>query len=214
MENTADRNYLNYLYKSHYAMLFNLAASILLDKTDAGDVVTNAMLSLFSKVPFLRALEEKERAGYLRATVRNAAFKYYNAQTRRNLTEMPLLDGALFSLPGSTGEDPADLLLKNDEFCQVREAIATLGVQDRRLLHLKYAVRLTAREIAEITDAPNEAAVQMRLSRARRKVLRYLEDRGWEHIKEWSEDFTGSGVKYLNKGYYVERGYSELSYLG
>lgn len=181
LENATDCNYLDYLYKSHYPMLHNLAASILRSETDAGDVVTNAMLSLFSKVSFLRLLEEKERVGYLRATVRNAAYKQYNAQKRRSLTDSDNMDSLLFSLPGPEHEDPANILLKNEEYRQVREAIAALGTGDRRLLHLKYSALLTAREIAEMTNAPNEAAVQMRLSRARRKVLLLLEERGWGH---------------------------------
>lgn len=181
IKSESNRTYLDTLYRQHYPMLHSLAASILRNEADAGDVVTNAMLSLFSKVSFLRSLEEKERTGYLRATVRNAAFKYYNAQTRRNLTETPLLDSTLFSLPGPAGEEPASRLIKNEEFCQVHEALAVLADKDRQLLYLKYAARLTAREIAKMIDAPNEAAIQMRLSRARRKVLRYLEERGWEH---------------------------------
>lgn len=180
LSNLLDRTYLDILYRQHYPMLHNLAASILRSETDAGDIVTNAMLSLFSKAAFLRALEEKECVGYLRATVRNAAFKYYNAQTHRNLTETPLMDSTLFSLPGPAAEEPTNLLLKSDEFCQVHEALAALDEKDRQLLHLKYAVRLTAREIAQMTGAPNEAAIQMRLTRARRKVLRYLEERGWD----------------------------------
>lgn len=181
LSNMLDRSFLDTLYRQHYPMLHNLAASILHNDADAGDVVTNAMLSLFSKAPFLRSLEEKECVGYLRATVRNAAFKYYNAQTRRNLTEIPLLDSVLFSLSDPVEENPVNHLLKNEEFCQVREALAALDEKDRQLLHLKYSVHLTAREIAQMTNAPNEAAVQMRLSRARRKVLRYLEERGWDH---------------------------------
>lgn len=39
-------------------------------------------------------------------------------------------------------------------------------------------------------------------------TLQQQKDGRWTDIKEWSEDFTGTGVKYVNKGYYVERGYS------
>lgn len=181
ISNLSDRNYLDTLYRKYYGILYNLIVSILHTEVEADDVLTDAMLSLFSKIPFLRALDEVERVAYLRATVRNAAYKQYNAQTRRNLTEVPLLDSVLFSLPGPVEENPVNLLLKSDEFCRVHEALAALGDKDRQLLHLKYSVRLTAHEIAQITNAPNEAAVQMRLSRARRKVLRYLEERGWDH---------------------------------
>lgn len=174
-----DREFLDSIYRKHYFSLCNLTKTILHGENQAEDTVTTAMLSLFSKIPMLRAMEERERVGYLRATVRNAALKSYNAQKRKNLTESVTLDSLLFSLPGPEHEDPAHILVKNEEFREVHAALASLGERDRQLLFLKYSAKLTAQEIAQITDAPNEAAVQMRLSRARRKVLRFLEERGW-----------------------------------
>lgn len=179
IEKSSDRDYLDILYRNNYSSLHKLAITILHDEHQAEDTVTTAMLSLFSKIPMLRAMEERERVGYLRATVRNAALKSYNAQKRKNLTESVTLDSLLFSLPGPEHEDPANILAKNEEFREVHAALASLGERDRQLLFLKYSAQLTAQKIAQITDAPNEAAVQMRLSRARRKVLRFLEERGW-----------------------------------
>lgn len=117
-------------------------------------------------------MEESERVAYLRATVRNAAYKHYNAQKRQNQTEVPLDGDHLFSLP--VGEDPANLLMDDEEYQDVRAAIGALPEADRRVLYLKYAVRLTASEIAEETGAPSAAAAQERISRARRKVLERL----------------------------------------
>lgn len=33
----------------------------------------------------------------------------------------------------------------------------------------------------------------------------------WVDVKEWSQDYSGSGVKYLNKGYYVPNGRYRLA---
>lgn len=176
IRNTSDRDYLDSLYRSYYPILHKLAAGIIRDTLTAGDIVTNAMLSLFSKIPDLRAMAELERAAYLKATVRNAAYKYYNGRTRQNLTEVSF-DDALFSLPDQV--DPAVLIEIDDEFEVVQEAIATLEQAERQVLHLKYSAQLTACEIAQIVNAPSEAVVHMRLSRARRKLLRLLEDWGW-----------------------------------
>lgn len=38
-------------------------------------------------------------------------------------------------------------------------------------------------------------------------VLQRYEDSGWVDIKDWSQDFTGSGTKMMDKGYYVSSGY-------
>ena len=168
-----DRMFLDNAYRTNFTVLLCLAETIV-GEENAGDVVTNAMLSLFSLVPKLRAMEERERVAYLRATVRNAAYKYYNAQKRRNQTELPLDGDHLFSLPADRG-DPAELLMEDEEYREVRAAIGALPEPDRRVLYLKYAVRLTAEEIAAETGAPSAAAVQVRISRARRKVLERLQ---------------------------------------
>lgn len=38
-------------------------------------------------------------------------------------------------------------------------------------------------------------------------TLQQFVDSEWVDIKEWSQDFTGSGVKMMDKGYYVKSGY-------
>lgn len=38
-------------------------------------------------------------------------------------------------------------------------------------------------------------------------TLQQYVDSEWVDIKEWSQDFTGSGVKMMDKGYYVKSGY-------
>lgn len=173
IKSVSERAYLDGVFRSHYKMLYNIALPVV-GQENAGDVVTNAMLSLFSLVPKLRLMEERERVAYLRATVRNAAYKYYNAQKRRNQTELPLDGDHLFLLPADRG-DPAEVLMEDEEYREVRAAIGALPEPDRRVLYLRYAVRLTAEEIAAESGAPSAAAVQVRISRARRKVLDLLQ---------------------------------------
>lgn len=38
-------------------------------------------------------------------------------------------------------------------------------------------------------------------------LLQRYESTGWEDVKDWSQDFTGSGNKMMDKGYYVSSGY-------
>lgn len=183
IKSNSDRTYLDNLYRAYYPVLLKLVNSIIHDQESAGDVVTNAMLSLFSLIPKLRAMEERELVAYLRATVRNAAYKHYNACKRRGVTEFPLDNDLLFSLP-SGDQAPDELVIQDEDFQMVREAIAALPERDRRMLHLKYAVGMSSEEIAELIGAPSAAAVRERLSRARRRVLAQLEERGWANVGE------------------------------
>lgn len=183
IKSISDRIYLDNLYRAYCPMLLKLVNSIIRDQESAGDIVTNAMLSLFSLIPKLREMEERELVAYLRATVRNAAYKHYNAAKRKNITELPLDNDLLFSLP-SDAPEPDELLIQDEEFQMVREAITALPERDRRVLHLKYAAGMSAEEIAKLTGAPSAAAVRERLSRARRRVLAQLEERGWADAAE------------------------------
>lgn len=191
LTSTQNRDYLDALYRTYEKMLVKFAASIVEGNESAEDVVTNAMLSLFSMVPELRAMGELERVGYLRKTVRNAAYKYYNAYKRKSATELPLDHDLLFSLPGED-KDPADLLIQEEDYRAVRAAIADLPEQDRRVLHLKYAADLTSEEIAKLTGAPSAAAVRERLTRARRKVLARLNEGGWSDAEQGYSGATGA----------------------
>lgn len=161
-------------------MLNQISCSIVRNQDDSNDIINNAMLSLFSLIPKLRGMGERERLAYVCSTVRHEAYKHYKENRCKNLTEFFPGNDFLFSLP-SKDDNPSDLLLKNEDFRIVREAIAALPEKERRLLYLKYAVRLTAYEIAELTSASSEAAVHERLSRTRRKVLESLKKKGWPY---------------------------------
>lgn len=193
IKSTSDKMYLDDLYRTYAKMLTKLALSIVHDNDCAADVVTTAMLSLFSLISKLRGMEEPELVAYLCKTVRHAAYKCYKANKRRSVTEIPLDSDLLFSLPGIDG-NPAEELLHNEDFHAVREAIATLSEKDRRLLYLKYAADLTAEEIADLIGAPSAAAVRERLSRTRRKVLTQLVERGWSNDGEQEHPGTAGAV--------------------
>lgn len=168
---SSDRVYLDNLYRTHYKALYSVAARIV-GEDDAGDVVTNAMLSQFSLVPKLRTMQANELTAYLRKTVRNAAYKIFNAQKRRSVTELPLDQDLLFSLPFK--KEPIEQLIEAEEFRSVCRAIGTLSEMDRRILYLRYAAQLNAKEIAELIGATGDAAVRQRISRARREVVELL----------------------------------------
>ena len=177
LNSQSDRSYLDMLYRTHFGTLKKLAFSILRNEEAAEETVTDAMLSLFSLVPKLRVMKDWEVAAYLRTTVRRAAYKTYQVRKKQNATEFLLEDSLLFSL-SPTGTNLEETLIQNEDFQIVRDAIAALPERDRRLLYLKYAAGFRAEEIGQLTGE-TAAAVRMCLTRARRRVLKQLEERGW-----------------------------------
>ncbi|MBW3539038.1 MAG: RNA polymerase sigma factor [Planctomycetes bacterium] len=78
------------------------------------------------------------------------------------------------------GGEPSEAAERAELFAQVREALGRLKTEDREVLVLRYALGWPSQRIAETLDV-RAAAVDMRLSRARRRLAELLEDIGVGH---------------------------------
>jgi RNA polymerase sigma factor CnrH len=86
------------------------------------------------------------------------------------------LDG----LPGSSLEDPSNIVEHRELQSLVRQALAELPPDDREVLVLRYALGWSSHRIAEVLSI-NRSAVDMRMSRARRRLADQLEKTGLDH---------------------------------
>lgn len=73
-----------------------------------------------------------------------------------------------------TMPDPATLLQAEETRARVRGALATLMVEDREVLVLRYALNWSSERMARTLET-TVSAVDMRLSRARRRLARVLQ---------------------------------------
>ncbi|HUG91604.1 MAG TPA: sigma-70 family RNA polymerase sigma factor [Planctomycetaceae bacterium] len=71
--------------------------------------------------------------------------------------------------------DPADIAEQNETRQRVREALAKLKIEDREVLVLRYGLSWSSQRIAEVLES-TAAAIDMRLSRARRRLAEILDD--------------------------------------
>jgi RNA polymerase sigma-70 factor (ECF subfamily) len=74
-------------------------------------------------------------------------------------------------------EEPSSIMEQRERQSQVREALAGLRVEDREVLVLRYAMGWSSKRIAEVLSS-TASAVDMRLSRARRRLGDILEKSG------------------------------------
>jgi RNA polymerase sigma factor CnrH len=82
----------------------------------------------------------------------------------------------LDSLAGSPA-DPSSLVGDRELQSRVREALDRLRTEDREVLVFRYALGWSSARIAEVLDT-TASAVDMRLSRARRRLAELLEQMG------------------------------------
>jgi RNA polymerase sigma factor CnrH len=74
-------------------------------------------------------------------------------------------------------DDPRRQLEHGELLAQVREGLAHLKEEDREVLVLRYALGWSSSRIAKVLES-SASAVDMRLSRARKRLAKYLESIG------------------------------------
>ncbi len=77
-------------------------------------------------------------------------------------------------------QEPSSLMEGQELRAEVRKALTELKAEDREVLVLRYALGWSSNRIAQTMDS-SAAAVDMRLSRARRRLAAILEEAGVGH---------------------------------
>lgn len=75
---------------------------------------------------------------------------------------------------------PEDILASDENRQAMRDALQMMLEDDRRVLVMKYALNWSSAQMAKVMDC-SAAAIDMRLSRARRRLAELLEEQGYDH---------------------------------
>lgn len=147
-----------------------IAGSILADRRDAEECINTAYLSLWNSIP---PKQPKSLCGYLFSAVRNTAINTYNKIKQRS--REALYDELDTILPtGGSVEEEYDASetarLINDYLLKGSKTSAKTFV-------LRYYFNMSVAEVAEAM-AMSENAVKSRLSRTRKGLKEYLEEKG------------------------------------
>lgn len=138
--------------------MFRLAYSIVLNREDAEDVVSESILKAYSHLAGLK--DAKKIKAWLFQIIANESKTCLRKRKRIELTEDP----SLFSVKENKAETPYDLL----------EYVYQLGESFREVILLYYFEEFRVKEIAGIL-AISEGTVKSRLSRAREALKEALE---------------------------------------
>ncbi|MGA2500914.1 MAG: sigma-70 family RNA polymerase sigma factor [Tepidisphaeraceae bacterium] len=154
------------LIRRYERAALGVAYAITRDAHAAGDVVQEAFLKAW------RSLSGLESAGrfepWLVGIVRNKATDHYRSARRRDRQQ----GGELPEI--SADADPSDPLRRQETRRLLADALAGLDETSRMIVSLRYYEGLGGREIGEMLNM-SVAAVEMRLSRARRELKEMLE---------------------------------------
>ena len=159
------------VYERHSREVWALVYARWLNADVAQDIMQETFLRLWRQIQDGSAIENY-RAWLLRVA-RNLAEDYAKSSFRRNGTQ------SAQTMDGIRGNDapPLEKMELAETFAEVQNELNHLGVADREILTLRYALDYDATEIAEFLEI-NPTAVHMRLSRARQRLADRLTARG------------------------------------
>ena len=138
------------------------------DATLAGDVVQDAFLRAWRRISELK--DEQKFAAWLCGIVRNAA-----SDTRRRNWNRNTLGGDALTSAADIVADPRSQIEGLERSEQIAWAMQQLDEASRAAVVLRYYEGMSSAEIAELTDS-TPTAVDMRLSRARRRMKELLNE--------------------------------------
>lgn len=158
------------IYREHSRELWALFYSLCSDPERAYDAVQEAFLRFYGysgeTIRDPRAWLLRVGQNWLRDVARR---KSSSCRLTSTLDEMP-------NLP----ESPEDVMSLDENRLAVREALKGMIEDDRKVLVMKYSLGWSSAQMAVAMDS-SAAAIDMRLSRARRRLAELLEDMGFSN---------------------------------
>lgn len=164
------REFIEAFYREHSRELWALFYSQCSDPDRAYDAVQEAFLRFFD---YHGDPIRDPRAWLLRVGqnwLRDVARKKSNSC--RLLPAMDEMAGSPVS--------PESVMVGFEQQTEVRSALSEMNEDDRKVLVMKYALDWSTAKIATAMGS-NAAAIDMRLSRARRRLAEILVERGYDH---------------------------------
>lgn len=180
IESPQDRDLVTEFYLTYKDRLYSEALKYLHTPEDAEDMVNETLAKIIDKMDVFRDLNPYQRIVYAVTAVRNIS---YNLSNRNNLFSMVSFDTLEVELPQESIVLPETAVVRklfNEQIWQVWSALQT---DERMILEQKYILRWTDEELSKYLGIQTQS-VRMRLTRAKRSILKQLKRRGID-LADW-----------------------------
>lgn len=166
LEDDSDKALFSKIYKTYEKKMYKTAFAILHEKQKAEDAVHDSFIKIIRHFEKCRAIRRNELDGWIVIIVKNTALDYIKKDKR-------LLDTDEFWDIASRNNTESE-----SGYRRLVEIIRSMPDSTRSLLELKYVLEWSNTEIARHFGI-NENAVAARLFRARKNLLKKLEEEGY-----------------------------------
>ncbi len=179
VEDPKERSFVEYLYRKHKKRVLFVCTSILGDRSLAEDALEETYLNVLRYERYFTGKSDDDTARLLMKFARNVSINMYNKRKRTAEEELPVDDeNFVFTTDADSSELPENAAEKREIVEATKRAIDSLPDETRDVLLMKYYHGMKASEIASVCGS-TEAAVNMRLKRAREKILDILKEGGF-----------------------------------
>lgn len=162
------------LFDRHQRLVYRTAVGITGDEQVASDLLQDVFLRMHR---FARHIDpDRPLEPWLYRTTANLTYTWM----KRHKRWLRPLEEVAEWLAGSKKQSPAYIAETDQEWSDIRKAIASLSLQQRVVVVLYYINDLSLQEISEILDAP-VGTIKSRLFYGRQALKRYLETDGEGH---------------------------------
>ncbi|MEQ9410628.1 MAG: sigma-70 family RNA polymerase sigma factor [Fuerstiella sp.] len=161
---------LDAIYREHSRELWAIFYSQCSDPERAYDAVQEAFLRLHA--------HQGEPIRDPRAWILRVGQNWLRDVARRKSSSCRLT--ATLDEMGNERFSPEELLASDENREAIREALQQMLEDDRKVLVMKYALNWSSAQMAKVMIC-SAAAIDMRLSRARRRLAEILEEQGYSH---------------------------------
>lgn len=180
IESPQDRDLMIEFYLTHKGRMYTEAWKYMNNAEDVEDMVYEALTRIIDKMDVFRDLQPNQRIVYSVTAVRNLC---YIQLTRNSLHTMVSFDALEVERPLQDTVSMETMMERKLLNEQVRQVWSTLTAEERMLLEQKYILRWTDEELSKLLGIQPQS-VRMRLTRAKRSVIKQLKSRGFD-LTDW-----------------------------
>ena len=173
IENEADRDLVEELYRTYCGVMLSAAWGVLKDQTRAEDAVSRAFVKIIDDLQTFSFKDCNKTKGFLVIMVRNICYDLL----REEMAEKAVAMDDLEEIAADEGEAPPEYVI-SEESCEfVLSCISELGSYHKDIIRLKLLYGYTDEELAALLDI-SPGNVRVRLHRARKALAKIMRERG------------------------------------
>lgn len=167
---------------AHSRQIFHFCYHLTGNRMDAEDLFQDTFLAAWEKRNVLGApASDSQIKNYLLGIAAHLWKNHQRKWLRRNRITPPDSRENALAEAASTEQGPEGSLLQKEIWGEIRKRVEALPDRFRVVVVMHYAGEMSTEEIAVQLGIP-AATVRSRLSRARKKLLKELEENGYERL--------------------------------